>query len=192
MASVDGLLDPFDRTGGNGSSSASDDWLDSESIYENEWGSTAATTFDPSGEDGQGKQISGEKRERFERLYRLHNGKGEQSRKETIRASYITNDTDTFLSVLEMPSRQRDKVHEIVQQMDISSNNFGGRPYEKIILCVCSLVSDEALSEQPNPSVRDRLFLTDRFRELMEANDMSSREHRQIRASIREKSSYFD
>lgn len=192
MQSSASALDPFDRTGGNGSRSASDDWLDKESIYHNEWGSTAATTFNPEDKDGQGKQISRKKRERFQRLYRLHNGRGEPSRKDTIRASYIANDTETFLSVLEMPERQRQKVREIMENTDISSNNFGGRPYEKIILCACSLVADEKLSEQPTASVEKRLLLTDRFRDLMDAIELSSREHRHIRHSIREKTDYFD
>ena len=95
------------------------------------------------------------------------------------------------MSVLEMPEPQRETVREIMSNMDISSNNFGGRRYEKIILAVCSLVADEALSNQPNPSVNDRLFLTDEFRHLMEVNTMSGKEHRKLRVSVREKSDYF-
>lgn len=191
MQSVQAALDPFDRSNGNGSSSSSDDWLDGESIFGNEWGSTAATTFKPADTDGQNHPIPQRKRERLERLYDLQNGKGEQSRKDTIRASYIENDAETFMSVLEMPEPQRETVRDILSNLDISSNNFGGRRYEKIILAVCSLVADEALSSQPNPSVNDRLFLTDEFRDLMEVNKMSSSEHRSLRVSVREKSDYF-
>ena len=191
MQTVQAMLDPFDRTNGNGSSSSSDDWLDGESIFSNEWGSTAATTFKPTDTDGQDHPIPQRKRERLERLYDLQNGKGEKSRKDTIRASYIENDTETFMSVLEMPEPQRETVRDILSNLDISSNNFGGRRYEKIILAVCSLVADEALSNQPNPSVNDRLFLTDEFRDLMEVNNMSSAEHRSVRVSVREKSDYF-
>lgn len=191
MQTVQAMLDPFDRSNGNGSRNETDDWLDGESIFSNEWGSTAATTFKPTDTDGQNHPIPQRKQNRLERLYDLQNGKGESSRKETIRASYIENDAETFMSVLELPEPQRETVREILTNLDISSNNFGGRRYEKIILAVCSLVADEALSNQPNPSVQDRLFLTDEFRDLMEVNSMSGSEHRSIRVSVREKSDYF-
>lgn len=178
------MLDPFDRSTGNGSRSETDDWLDGESIFSNEWGSTAATTFKPTDAPAQ-------KQDQLDRLYKLQNGKGERSRKDTIRASYIENDAETFMSVLEMPEPQRETVRNILSNLDISSNNFGGRSYEKIILAICSLVADEALSTQPNPSVNDRLFLTDEFRDLMEVNKMSGSEHRSLRVSVREKSEYF-
>ena len=185
MQTVQAMLDPFDRSNGNGSRSVSADWLDGESIFSNEWGSTAATTFKPSDTDGQNHPIPKNKQNQLERLYKLQNGKGESSRKDTIRASYIENDAETFMSVLEMPEPQRETVREILSNMDISSNNFGGRRYEKIILAVCSLVADEALSNQPNPSVNDRLFLTDEFRDLMQVNAMSGKEHRKLRVSVR-------
>lgn len=192
MESVHAVIDSFDRSNGNGSSGTGDDWLDSESIFDNPWGSQAATTFKPTDTDGQENPLPKKKKQKFERLYDLQNGKGERSRKDTIRASHIENDAETFMSVLEMPEPQRETVREILDNLDISSNNFGaGRRYEKIILTICSLVADEALSDQQNPSLDDRLFLTDEFRNLMDVNKMSSSEHRRIRVAVREKSDYF-
>ena len=194
------LLDPLDRSAGNGSGSSSDDWLDDTSIYSNEWGSQAATTFNPHEIEGGTRSVQ----ERYQRLYELQNGKGEPSRKGTIRWSYISNDAETFMSVLEMPEDQRDEVRTIMQEMDISSNTFGGKSYEKIILSVCSLISDEHLSEsiqkyQTSDTTLDkgedmlqrRLFLSEPYRELMEAVNMSSSEHRKIRTRVREISPYF-
>jgi len=194
------LLDPLDRSAGNGSGSSSDDWLDDTSIYSNEWGSQAATTFNPHEIEGDTRSVQ----ERYQRLYELQNGKGEPSRKGTIRWSYISNDAETFMSVLEMPEDQRDEVRTIMQEMDISSNTFGGKSYEKIILAVCSLISDEHLSEsiqkyQTSDTTLDkgedmlqrRLFLSEPYRELMEAVNMSSSEHRKIRTRVREISPYF-
>lgn len=178
------MIDPFDRGNGNGSRATEDDWLDEASIFHNEWGSTAATTFNP-------KEASLSKQSKFEDLYKLQNGKGETDRKDTIRQSHIVNDAKTFMSVLELPDPQRETVMSILDDLDISSNNFGGRRYEKIILAVCSLVSDEALSNQHDPSVDDRLFLTDEFRDLMRVNDMSGKEHRKIRVAVRDRSDYF-
>lgn len=191
MTSVEAMLDPFDRSNGNGSRKASDDWVDGESIYSNEWGSTAATTFKPSDSDGQDHQIPQSKKNKLKRLYKLHNGKNEPSRKDTIRASYISNDVEMFMCVLEMPEPQRETVREILSNIEVDSNNFGSRRYEKIILAICSLVADEALSNRQNPSLSDRLFSTDRYRDLMEVNGMSSTDHRKIRVSVREKSDYF-
>lgn len=192
MLSVKAMIDPFDRSNGNGSRNNEEDWLDGESIFSNEWGSQAATTFRPDDTDGQGQAIPTRKQHRLQRLYERQNGKGEQSRKETIRASYIENDTEVFMSVLEMPEPQRETVREILDDLDISSNNFGSRRYEKIILTVCSLVADEALSDRHNPSLDERLYFSDSYRDLMESTHMSSNDHRKIRVAVRDKSDYFE
>jgi hypothetical protein len=192
MQSVDAVVDPFDRRSGNGSSSSGDDWLDSESIFRNEWGSSAATTFNPADDDGVGESIPDSKRARLRRLEEWHNGKAEENRAGSIRRSYILQDARLFMSVLDMPSSQRDIVLDILQNLDISSNNFGGRRYEKIILAICSLVSDEFLTDQPNPSLKERLFMRDSFRDLMRVCGMSSADHRKLRVSVREKSDYFE
>lgn len=184
-------IDPFSRENGNGSRSATEDWLDEQSIFDNEWGSAAATTFNPQDTDAMGHTIPKNKREKLETLYELHNGKMEKSRKTDIRASHIQNDAKTFMSVLEMPTPQRERVMLILDELDISSNNFGGRRYEKIILAICTLVSDEALGQRPNPSVDDRLFLTDEFRDLMDCTETSSSDIRKLRRDIRDKSEHF-
>jgi len=185
-AKITDSLDIFDRGRGTGSGSIQEDWADSNSIYRNEWGSTAATSFNTE---------EAANTERFERLYKLHNGRGESSRKDTIRQSHIINDARMFCSTLNMPKQQRKRVLNIVQDTDLSSNNFGGKKYEKILLGICSLVSDEALTNKlqnkQDPSLSDRLYLTDSFQELMNTVDMSSREHRQVRRQIREKAEYF-
>lgn len=191
MESTQALVDPFARGDGNGSRNIEEDWLDAESIFDNEWGSQAATTFRPNDSDGKGHELSKERQEHLERLYARHNGKGNPNRDTMIGKSYVKNDMEMFMSVLEMPEYQRRTVREILQNLDISSNNFGSRRYEKIILTVCSLIADEALSNQRNASVDERLYLTDRFRELMDATEMSSSDHRKLRVSVREKSDYF-
>jgi hypothetical protein len=184
MQSAIALLDPFDRGNGNGSRNQDDDWADEVSIFDNEWGSQAATTFNP-------REAPPGFRDKFEDLYKLQNGKGESNRKTTIRQSHIQNDMEIFMDVMEMPTYQRERVTHIVENLDLSSNNFGGTKYEKILLTVCSLVADEALSNSRDPDVNDRLFLTDDFKQLMRATGMSSSEHRQLRVSVRNKSDYF-
>lgn len=185
------VFDAFDRKSGNGSRSSTDDWLDEKSIFTNQWGSSAATTFNPTDTDAKGNTLSSNKQDKFEKLYELHNGKMEKTRKSDIRASHIKNDARAFVSVLEMPEQQRERVMLILNNLDISSNNFGGRPYEKIILSICTLVSDEALSEQSDPSIEDRLLFTDTFRELMDCTGTSSSDIRKLRRDVRDKSEYF-
>jgi len=149
MSSIDGLLDPFDRGNGAGSSTKLDDLIEEGSVFDNGWASNAATTFDP--------KDSPMHKKRFDRLYDLHQGKGESQRYGDIHTSHLENDMETFFSVLELPEKQREITRRIIDTMDISSQNFGGVRYEKIILTTCSLVADEALS-QHNGNFEDRLF----------------------------------
>lgn len=189
-------LDAFDRGNGTGSASAEDDFLEQTSIFHNEWGSSASTTFNPADTDAFGNTIPKKKQRKFEDLYRLHNGKMESSRKQDIRDSYVANDASTFSSVLDMPVPQRKRVQKILSDLDIDANNFGGRSYEKIILAICSLVSDEELSNRYSVDndvrVSDKRILNkDEFQELMNVVGMSGTEHRKIREQVRQKSDYF-
>ena len=197
MSSTKDLLDPFNREVGSGSRNAEEDWVDDSSIFGNQWGSTAATTFNPSGQDGTGESLTPRQEKKYKNLYELHNGRGESDRHHTILESYIKNDAKMFMSTLDMPAHQRSDVLNIIQDLDISSQNFGKyRPYEKIILAVCSLVSDKALTQRidegADMSIDDRIFSTESFEELMESVGMTSGEHRQIRNRVRDESDYFD
>jgi hypothetical protein len=190
MSSVH-MFDPFDRSNGNGSRSAEEDWLDENSTAsENQW-STAETTF-------YYWEASASQQEKFESLYNAHHGKGEGDRRSTIRRSHIVNDAETFVNVLELPRPQAERVVNIAKDLDFSSNRFGGKPYEKILLAVCSLVSDQALSQRLNHQNIDssleaqRIVLDETFRDLMEVNDLGSREHNRIREMLREKTDRFN
>lgn len=182
--------DPFDRSNGNGSRSAEEDWLDENTTAaENQW-STAETTF-------YYWEASAAQQSKFQDLYDAHHGKGESDRRSTIRRSHIVSDAEMFTSVLEMPDVQAERVIQIAQELDFSSTRFGGKPYEKILLAVCSLVSDEALSRNVNQNSIDssiateRLILTDEFRDLMDVNNLGSKEHSRIRQMLREKTEMF-
>lgn len=188
-----GQYDAFDRGNGNGAASAEDDFLEQKSIFHNEWGSTAATTFNPSDTDAHGNSLSRKKKQKFEDLYALNNGKGEQSRRGDIRSSHIRNDAETFMSVLEMPHSQRKQVIHILENIKTDSNEFGGRKYEKIILAICSLVRDKVLSDKYTISTdtnihEKRLYGKESFKDLMDSVGMSGTEYRKIREQVRQKS----
>lgn len=184
--------DPFDRRNGNGSRSAEEDWLDENSTAaENQW-STAATTFRIS-------DAPAHRQAHYSNLYDYHTGWGERDRRGTIRKATIIDDAETFCNILELPEMEQRRIMEIVQDIDLSSNRFGGKSYEKIILAICSLVSDKALSERLEQDTvtsdqleRHRLVLQDEFRDLMECNSLGSREHSRIRQMLREKTDFFE
>jgi hypothetical protein len=188
--------DRLERSAGNGATSEKDALVDGASIFTNEWGSAAATTFDPQDTDASGNDISNHKQRQFEDLYALHNGRYEQSRKGDIRSSHIHNDLNTFCSVLELEQAKRDDVEHVVNNIGVASTEFGGRKYEKIILAICSLVVDKRLSEQHSVhtdiDVQARR-LTNRadFTELMDTVGMTPTELREIRTQIRKRSQFF-
>jgi len=188
--------DAFDRSNGNGSASGSEDLIEEESIYTNEWGSSAATTFNPADTDAHGNPLPQSKQQKFEDLYALNNGRGEKSRRQDIRRSKVINDTKTFMSVAEIPQPLRERILHIVKNFDISSREMGGRRYEKVILAICSLVSDEELTnrhtvESDLDILDKRLYNKEEFQSLMDTVNMSGTEYRSIRNQVRQKSDYF-
>lgn len=179
-------IDPLDRTDGNGSRSREEDWLDANTTAsEHQW-STAETTFYIS--DAPPAQ-----RNKFKDLYEAHHGKGESDRSSTLPRMKMQADAEAFCAILELPEPLRERIMHIMQNIDISSNNFGGKSYEKIILAVTSLVHDEHLSSQPigNVDYKQRLIFDDDFRALMEANSIGSKELRGVREQVRSKTDYF-
>jgi hypothetical protein len=188
-----GRYDAFDRGTGSGAAPSEDDFLEEQSMYSNEWGSAAATTFNPSDTDAHGNRLPKQKQQKFEDLYALNNGKGERTRKTDILASHVKNDAETFMSVLEMPTPQRKRVLHILNNIDVDSNKFGGRKYEKIILAICSLVCDQALSRMLSQDDYDivqerRLYNREQFKDLMDSVNMSGTEYRSIRRQVKSKS----
>ena len=184
MMTLHGSFDSFDRSCGNGSRNAEEDWLDEHTTAsENEW-STASTTFYVS-------DAPKHRQQHFQTLYEKHNGWGESDRKSTIRRSHIVNDAETFCNLLELPEYQSQRIVEISKELDFSANRFGGKSYEKILLAVCSLVSDAELSTKSYASVEKRLIFTDAFRDLMDVNELGSREHNRIREMLRQRTNYF-
>jgi hypothetical protein len=184
-------FDSLDRSDGNGSRNAEEDWLDENSTAaENQW-STAETTF-------YYWDVADSKQSHFEDLYNKHHGKGEDNRRSTIRRSHIVNDAETFVDILELPRPQRQRVVELAETMDFSTKRFGGKPYEKILLAICSLVADQALSsrigrfQSSGNAIEQRIIENDSFEELMDVNNLDSREHNRIRQMLRTKTDYFD
>ncbi len=179
-------IDAFDRSSGNGSRSSEEDWLDENTTSaENEW-SSAETTF-------YYWDAPANKQSQYQELYEKQHGKGDSNRSSELPRMRALADTDSFCSMLDLPKPLRERSTHIVQNIDISSNESGGKSYEKIILAVISLVHDEHLSSLPPESVQysQRLIFDDTFRDLMESNAIGSKELRGVREQVRTKSDYF-
>jgi hypothetical protein len=171
-------FDGFNRDSGNGSRSTEEDWMDENTrIEENKW-TTSRTTFWPDSDD-----------EKFSRLREIHDrfaGEDETyNRKTTIRYGHIMNDVHTFCNVCELRQYQIEAVANIIRDTDISSNNYGGKSYEAIILAVMSLIVDRDINRVDEYD--NRLILRDDFRELMEAIEIGSKELRKVRQMVRER-----
>lgn len=182
-------IDHFDRSDGNGSRTREEDWLDQNTTAaDNQW-SSAATTF-------YHWEAPSHKKQLFSDLYDAHHGKGDPNRATELSTMEIHSDAETFCAIMELSEPLRERVLYIVEDIDLSANSTGGKPYEKLILAVISLVHDEHLSDvaDDNPSAikyEQRLIFDDTFRDLMESNSLGSKELRGIRERVREQTDHF-
>jgi hypothetical protein len=175
---TDVSFDAADRNSGNGSRSADEDWLDENSrIDDNKW-TTSQTTFWPDDDD-----------KKFSRLREVHDrfaGEDEEyNRKTSIRYGHIMNDVYTFANICELQQYQSKAVASIIKDTDISSNNYGGKSYETIILAVMSLIVDRDIENVDE--YNNRLILQDSFRSLMDSVGVGSKDIRKTRQMVRER-----
>jgi len=171
-------FDASNRDSGTGSRSTEEDWMDENTrIEENKW-TTSRTTFWPDSDD-----------DKFSRLREMHDrfaGENETyNRKTTIRYGHIMNDVYTFCNICHLRDYQTEAVANIIRDTDISSNNYGGKGYEKIILAAMSLIVDRDINRVDE--FDNRLILQDNFRALMDTIDVGSKELRTVRQMVRER-----
>jgi hypothetical protein len=182
-------FDALSRESGDGSRSTEADWMDENTrVSDNKW-TSSRTTFWTEGTDGNGNTLNKSQRDKYKRLRKIHDrfaGDNETyNRKTTIRYGHIMNDVYTFCNLCSLREQQTESVSNIIRETDISSNNYGGKSYEVIILAVMSLIVDRDID-----SVEDmdkRLLLTDSFRNLMDSNEVGSSELRTVRQMVRER-----
>ena len=187
-------FDHLKRNRGYGSRTVSEDWLDENSrIKDNKW-TSSQTTFWPHDTDAKGETIPRHMQRRFQKLRQRHDryaGESENyNRKTEIRYGHIMNDVYTFCNVCELPAYQTESVASIIKTANISSNAFGGRSYEKIILAVMSLVVDRDIDTTEN--LDTRLIVHDGFRDLMDAVGLGATELRRIRRSVQQRINIYD
>lgn len=176
------LLRPQQSGGGNGDQER---FIDQTSPQENDGRSETVTGFDPrDAPSGERVYRQGEWMTKWEWLNQLNDGVQDKERgKQNWKAGKL-NDAKLIADHLSLQPAETDKLLRMAEEIDF--NNFGSHTTEQVLVACASLVSDE------NTTVYDnRIILRDEFKELMEAFDMGSKEHRQIRQSIRERTDFF-
>lgn len=163
---------------GDGANDWSGDRIDEEIPVANDGRSQTRTTF-------RYREAPEWKQAQYKRLAEWNDGVQDSDRPIHNWRVGKENDADLFTQHLELSMKESDEVKEIVNDMDF--NQFGSYSTGQVTVAVCSMVSDKHTDEFDN-----RIILKDEFRELMEVNNMGSKEHRRIRQLIREKTGYFD
>lgn len=182
-------FDALSRESGDGSRSTEADWMDENTrVSDNKW-TSSRTTFWTEGTDGNGNTLNKSQRDKYKRLRKVHDrfaGENKKyNRKTTIRYGHIMNDVYTFCNLCSLREQQTESVSNIIRETDISSNNYGGKSYEVIILAVMSLIVDRDIDSVED--MNKRLLLTDSFRNLMDSNEVGSSELRTVRQMVRER-----
>ena len=166
----------LDRSSGNGSRKYTEDWLDENTTAKEDRFAKGRTTFRP---DDAPSHLQ----RKYEWLRDRHNGKWAKDRDRQLKKAMIRVDAEAFCDVLNLSSVESQEVQEIIEDSDMSSNNYGGKPYEKVVVAICSLVSDKYTDDFDN-----RIVNTERFGEILEHVDMSRGEHKRLRQAVRERS----
>ena len=168
----------LDRGSGNGSRSGQEDWIDENTTAKKNRWSQSQTTFYPDDAPPQLQQ-------RYKRLKEWHDDKWSSNRKHDIKQAMILADAETFCDVLDLNGYETDRVMHVVEESDISSNNFGGKPYEKILVAICTLVSDEQTD-----NFDERVIYHKNFQDLLAHVNMDRGEHKRLRQSVRERTAF--
>jgi len=170
--------DLIDRGAGNGSRNGQEDWIDENTTSGENRFSISQTTFYPDDAPPHLQQ-------RYERLKQWHDDKWSSNRKHDMKQAMILVDAETFCSILDFSQHETERVKHIVEESDMSSNNFGGKPYEKVLLAICTLVSDENTE-----NFDQRVIYHDKFTDLLEHIQMTRGEHKRLRQAVRERSAF--
>lgn len=175
-------LRPQQNGGGNGDQER---FIDQTSPQENDGRSETVTGFDPRDAPNRERVYrQGEWMTKWEWLNQLNDGVQDKERGKQNWQAGKMNDAKLIADHLSLPPTEREKLLRMTEEIDF--NNFGSHTTEQVLVACASLCSDENTTVYEN-----RIILQDEFRELMDAFDMGSKDHRQIRQSIRDRTDFF-
>lgn len=168
------------REAGDGNSKWADEDFDSNSLYEDNDGSDARTTFFHWDSD----LPNGANRDKWKRLAQLNYGKRSKDSSHRVWKAGKRNDAKLFCDHLDFDQKKTDKVIEMAESIDF--DHFGNYTVEQVLVAGCSLVNDRAAD-----NFEDRIITRDEYKELMDITDMGTRDYRHIRNSIRQRTDHF-
>jgi hypothetical protein len=160
----------LDASGGNGSAAESDGMIDQNAVYQNDGRSKTETFF-------YVQDVPKERRQQFQRLYRLQEGERDSERKELNRRTDRTRTISTFCSQLDMSSYHKDRVEHIMDSINMSHMAHYSSPM--VILGIITLVANA-----DDRFIRDETRFKDLVRDV--GSDMS--DIKNIRRLVRDKS----
>jgi len=168
----------IDRSDGSGSRSAEEDWIDQNTTAKQNVFSTSQTTFRP---DDAPKHLQ----QKYERLKDWNDNKWSSERRGENKQAMIREDARTFCNILDVTDSEEEQVLHLIEESDMSSNNFGGKPYEKVLIAIISLVSDKYTEH-----IGNRVIYHEKFDDLLEHVAMDRGEHTRLRQNVRERTEF--
>lgn len=179
-------VDHFDRTPGSGASKWSDEDMDENTrVHPNDW-SVAQTTFYP---DDPSAELTNKQRRYYMKLKSEHDRHPQDGRKTNLRRTEILKDAEAFSNFIELSDEQKERTMNIIREIDLSSQTYGGKPYETIILAVMTLAVDESIDREEE--MYKRLTNRQSFEEVLSVTDTSVSDIRKVRQQVRENTDYF-
>jgi len=175
-------LRPQQTGGGNGDQER---FIDSTSPQENDGRSETVTGFDPRDASNRERVFrQGEWMDKWEWLNQLNDGVQDKNRGKRNWQAGKMNDAKLIADHLSLAPDEREKLLLMTEEIDF--NSFGSYKSEQVLVACASLVSDENTTVYEN-----RIILRDEFRDLLEAFDMGSQDHQQIRQAIRDRTDFY-
>lgn len=186
------------RKTGDGSLSRTEGWTDQvsqEHLTPNDGRYDTRTTFYYSGtgpsRDRHQLHRDPEDRRSWSTLAKWNDGVGEPDRNDQNNKADVFRWVQTFTGFLELPSYQRNRVHYVIDNLELSE--FNPFPTEEVIVGAISLVVDaEEDAEQEDWDVDDWIIYRDDFSQLMDDLEMSQSNLWTIRRMVQQESEYFE
>lgn len=149
VAATDPYALHLDFDAGSGAGSEYDEVIEAHEMSDDDGRALTRTMFEPYGGDADGNNLrrfrikrDGEDIDRWEWLFKLQKGMRADDEEVTKRVGHaqLSRDAETFCCQLELPQHQRDRVIQILDNIEDYRDFGGGVKGETIVLAIISLV----------------------------------------------------
>lgn len=196
MYSDNSIDDNLDRSGGSGSLTTKEAWVENQSrVGPNDNRSITRTTFyDDAATDGPPqKHRDPDDRTSWSELAQWNDGMWHTDRKEQNFEADLRRWSQTFCNKLSLTRYQTERVEYIVMEIDLDSFKQYQLSAEKIIMGVISLVvdSDTSVDDIDEWEMEDWIIYDDDFEELMDGIEMERSDLWTARKILNDKTDFF-